>query len=132
MVEHLLTIISNLNNIDYYNWLVPNAVSNNCLIKVRAAGNNTLFDESAATFNIIVGTPFLTLLSPNGGEVFLQNTPNHVITWSGSGIGSTIKLEYSIDAGANWNIIINSFASANNIYYWFTPNVLSNQCLVSK
>jgi photosystem II stability/assembly factor-like uncharacterized protein len=124
------TIIANLNNINYYNWLVPNTVSNNCLIMVRAAGNNTLFDVSDASFSIIVGTPSLTLLSPNGGEVFLQNTPNHVISWTGTGIGNTIKLEYSTDAGANWNTIINSFASANNIYYWFTPNIVSTQCLV--
>lgn len=124
------TVISNLNNINYYNWLVPNAVSANCLIKVRAAGDSTLFDVSAATFSIIIGTPSITLLSPNGGEVFLQNTPNHIISWTGTGIGNTIKLEYSTDAGASWNVIINSFASANNMYYWFTPNVLSNQCLI--
>ncbi|HRG59539.1 MAG TPA: PKD domain-containing protein [Bacteroidia bacterium] len=124
------TVVTNLNNINYYNWLVPNVISNNCIIKVRAAGNNSLSDSSAAEFSIVLGTPSISLVSPNGGEIFLQNTPNHVIQWTGTGIGNTIKLEYSLDAGANWTTIISSFASVNNVYYWFTPNVISNQCLV--
>jgi photosystem II stability/assembly factor-like uncharacterized protein len=123
-------VISNLNNINYYNWLVPNAISNNCLIKVRAAGNNTIFDVSDADFNIIAGNPSITLVNPNGGENFLGNTPNNVIQWTGTGIGGAIKIEYSSDAGATWNTIINSFAAVNNIYNWFTPNIVSNQCLV--
>ena len=39
-------------------------------------------------------------------------------------------MEYSIDGGSNWTVIIGSFASINNIYYWFTPNLVSTQCLV--
>lgn len=124
------TIVSNHNNINYYNWLVPNVISTNCVIKVRAAGSSTLFDVSDASFAIELGTPSLTLLSPNGGESFLANTPGHVIKWAGTGIGNSIKLEYSIDGGTNWIVIIGSFASANNIYYWFTPNLVSTQCLV--
>lgn len=124
------TIVSNLNNINYYNWLVPNVVSNNCVIKVRAAGTNTLFDDSDAPFSIETGTSVLTLIQPNGGENFLSNTPNNIIKWTGSGIGNVIKLEYSTDGGTNWNNIISSYASINNIYYWFTPNVASTQCLV--
>jgi photosystem II stability/assembly factor-like uncharacterized protein len=124
------SIISNLNNINYYNWLVPNVVSANCIIKVRAAGNSTLFDNSDASFSIETGTSVLTLIQPNGGENFLSNTPNNVIKWTGSGIGNAIKLEYSTDGGANWNTIISSYASINNIYYWFTPNVVSSQCLI--
>ncbi|MFN4812772.1 MAG: T9SS type A sorting domain-containing protein [Bacteroidota bacterium] len=124
------TIISNLSNINFYNWLVPNAISNNCIIKVRAAGNNTLFDVSDAVFSIVAGTPSISLVNPNGGENFLGNTPNNVIQWTGTGIGGAIKIEYSSDAGATWNTIINSFAAVNNIYNWFTPNIVSNQCLV--
>lgn len=124
------TIVSNYNNINYYNWLVPNIISSNCVIKVRAAGSSTLFDVSDASFTIEQGTASLTLLSPNGGESFLANTPNHIIKWAGSGIGNAIKLEYSIDGGSNWTVIIGSFASINNIYYWFTPNLVSTQCLV--
>jgi hypothetical protein len=124
------TIITNLNNINYYNWLVPNVVSTNCIIKVMAAGSSAVFDDSDAPFSIELGTPFLTLLNPNGGENFLSSTPNNVIKWSGTGIGNAIVLEYSTDAGANWDTIISSFASVNNIYYWFTPNVISSQCLI--
>ncbi len=124
------TIVSNLNNINYYNWLVPNVISTNCVIKVRAAGTNTLFDDSDASFSIEIGNSVLTLIQPNGGENFLSNTPNNVIKWTGSGIGNAITLEYSTDGGIIWDTIISSFASINNIYYWFTPNVVSSQCLV--
>ena len=124
------TIVANLNNINYYNWLVPNVVSNNCVIKVRAAGTNTLFDDSDAPFSIESGASSLTLIQPNGGENFLANTPNNIIKWTGSGIGNAIKLEYSINGGTAWNTIISSFASINNIYYWFAPNVASSQCLI--
>lgn len=124
------TIITNLNNINYFHWLVPTVVSTDCRIKVRAAGNSNLFDVSQANFSIIQGTPFISVVQPNGGESFIQNTAGNIIKWSGSGIGSIIKLEYSADGGVSWNTIINSFASANNMYYWFTPNIISSQCLV--
>jgi len=123
-------IVSNIANINYYNWLVPNVVSSNCVIKVRAAGNSTVFDNSDANFSIELGTPSLTLIQPNGGENFLANTPNNIIKWSGTGVGNAIILEYSIDGGVNWDTIISSFASINNIYYWFTPNVVSAQCFI--
>ncbi len=51
------TIITNLNNINYYNWLVPNVVSTNCIIKVMAAGSSAVFDDSDAPFSIELGTP---------------------------------------------------------------------------
>jgi photosystem II stability/assembly factor-like uncharacterized protein len=124
------TIVSNLNNINYYSWLVPNVISTNCIIKVKASGNATLTDSSDASFSIELGNQVLTLIQPNGGENFLANTPNNIIKWTGSGIGNAIKLEYSLDGGTNWNLIIASFASINNIYYWFTPNIVSSQCLI--
>jgi photosystem II stability/assembly factor-like uncharacterized protein len=124
------TIVNNYSNINYYNWLVPNVTSSNCIIKIVASNDSTLFDTSDATFSIGTGTPFLTLITPNGGENYLSNSPNNIIKWTGSGIGNAIKLEYSIDGGANWLVIISSFASVNNNYSWFTPNVVSSQCLV--
>jgi photosystem II stability/assembly factor-like uncharacterized protein len=97
---------------------------------VRSSTNAAIVDSSDASFSIEAGNAVLTLIQPNGGENFLSNTPNNVIKWNGSGIGNAITLEYSINNGSTWDTIISAFASINNIYYWFTPNVVSSQCLI--
>lgn len=64
----------------------------------------------------------LTLTSPNGGEVLIQGT-THYITWNSTGtVGSTVKLQYSINGGTTWTTIT-SGTSNDGSRSWPVPNV---------
>ena len=63
----------------------------------------------------------ITLTSPVGGEQVVQNA-DFPITWTTSNFegNETIVIEYSTDAGSNWNALgSNSSALLNGTYNWF-------------
>ncbi len=63
----------------------------------------------------------LALTSLNGGEV-LTSGNNYNITWSTSGLVSTIKLDYSTNNGASWSTITPSTTNTGS-YSWAVPNI---------
>jgi hypothetical protein len=120
-------ISSSVPNNGTYAWTIPNTPGNQ--IKVRASNStgSTVFDESNASFTI--ANPSNFLMSPNGGEVF-RSLNNQLITWDNSVFNSTVKIEYSTNAGSTWNLITSS-ASNTGSYTWNLPSMLStNQALI--
>ncbi|MBI5727474.1 MAG: hypothetical protein HY965_06455, partial [Ignavibacteriales bacterium] len=109
-----------------YAWTVPANSTAQAKVKISDASNNLISDQSNAVFTITVGT--LTLTSPDGGEIWVEGRSQN-ITWT-SGNVSNVKLEYSSDNGANWNMITNSTAAAAGSYAWNIPGVASSQALV--
>jgi hypothetical protein len=76
-------IAEGINNDGSYVWTVPDQASSQCLIKVREnIMSGTTHDESDAVFS--VGTAFVTVMSPNGGESW-QAGSTHNITWTQTG-----------------------------------------------
>lgn len=72
-------------------------------------------------------TKFVSLTSPNGGEDWGKGTKQN-ITWN-SGNVATVKLEYSDDNGAKWNLIGTEDASKQK-YEWTLPDITSTTVLV--
>jgi hypothetical protein len=72
--------------------------------------------------------PAITVTSPNGGENWIAGSA-HNITWTTTGTVANIKLEYSIDSGANWSTISTSTTNAGT-YLWTLPGTVSSTCLV--
>ena len=72
----------------------------------------------------------LTILSPDGGEM-LQAGSAADVSWQSSGpVIDTVRLEYSVDNGGNWDIITTSTANTG-LYDWATiPTENSDQCLI--
>ena len=74
----------------------------------------------------------IAITSPNGGETWLSGTV-HPITWTSLNVNN-VKIEYSIDNGANWISVISSIAAVTGTYSWTVPNPVTNtpvvQCLV--
>ncbi|MDR3667776.1 MAG: hypothetical protein P4L35_13105, partial [Ignavibacteriaceae bacterium] len=60
------------------------------------------------------------MIAPNGGEQWIVGTTNE-IRWTSTNIDS-VKLEYTIDGGADWNTIAAKVPS-NGLYNWVVPNV---------
>lgn len=64
---------------------------------------------------------------PNGGEIFEVNS-NQNITWEQFGL-SNITIEYSNDAGNEWNFITTADAVSGS-YNWTVPNDITTQALI--
>jgi hypothetical protein len=70
----------------------------------------------------------ITVTSPNGGESWLVGS-NQNITWTSTGIGGNVKIEYSTDNGTNYTSIVESTEN-DDIYEWTIPDSVSSNCLV--
>jgi hypothetical protein len=109
-----------------YIWNVPNIPSSAVKIQVIDAQNTCKYDESNSTFSIIPAQPALT--APNGGEVYYA-TSLVPITWNSSTFYGNVRLDFSSDGGTTWSNITTS-ASNNGSYSWWSPNIVSTQCLI--
>ena len=66
-----------------YSWLIPNAPSSQCLIKISDAANPEIFDVSDNVFTISL--PSITVTLPEGGDTLIVgNTYN--IQWDKSNL----------------------------------------------
>ena len=113
-----------------YAWTVPNTPSNQCLVRITDFMNPSITDQSNAVFTISANLPpSLTVVAPNGGEVFVAgNTTN--ISWTFTGGISNIMIEYTNDNGNNWYTIVSSVPVTSSPYVWTVGNNSGNQCKV--
>lgn len=108
-----------------YNWIVPTGSSSNCIIRI-SDNNSAITSQNQNPFSIV--NPSITLLTPNGGEVFNANVDT-IISWNGNLISNQVKLEYSINNGTAWNLIATNQPN-NNFYTWHVPVTPSTACKV--
>jgi hypothetical protein len=108
-------------------WTVPDTSTSQVLIRINDTDGNGPGDISDAVFEI-TPTPFLTIISPNGGEIWeVDSTQN--ITWTAIGTSGTVRIEYSGDNGASWSEIMAS-APDTGSYPWTVPDSSISQALV--
>jgi hypothetical protein len=109
-----------------YPWTIPDTMSYNCLVRISDT-NGTLSDISNSVFTIY-SEPFIEVTSPNGKE-FWQVYSAYNITWASAGIGSDVKIEYSINNGSDWMSIEDTIPNTER-YFWIIPFTPSDSCLV--
>lgn len=83
----------------------------------------TLYNDEVKSESQVI----INLTAPNGGQD-LTVGDSQSISWASENIDS-VKIEYSIDNGNNWTVIVSSTESDGN-YEWTIPNVESDQCLI--
>ncbi|MCU0425509.1 MAG: choice-of-anchor D domain-containing protein [Candidatus Kapabacteria bacterium] len=72
--------------------------------------------------------PTLVLTFPNGGQRFLAGTDS-IVTWRGVAPDDSVRLEYSIDSGRTWNLLVERAGGLQ--YNWRQiPNMPSERCLM--
>jgi WD40 repeat protein len=72
--------------------------------------------------------PTLVLTRPNGGERFLAGNDEPVL-WSGISPDDSVRLEYSLDSGATWNLLAER--AGGLAFDWRQiPNTPSDRCLM--
>jgi formylglycine-generating enzyme required for sulfatase activity len=120
---------------------IPSGQSRVLLVRYAAldssyASCSFLLETSAceAAFFATAGYPgkgederVITLLHPNGGEVFVAGSDT-LITWTDVSLQDEVRLDFSANAGADWSQIT---ARASGLSHpWRVPNIVSDQCLV--
>ncbi|MDQ7063258.1 MAG: FG-GAP-like repeat-containing protein [candidate division KSB1 bacterium] len=74
----------------------------------------------------------LAITAPNGGEQFAIGG-TYTIRWLGAGFGNpqTVRLEYSLNNGATWQLLQDAVPNTGTYDWLVTPNILpTNQALV--
>ena len=70
----------------------------------------------------------ITVLSPNGGEIWEPGT-TEFIKWNSLNV-TNLKIEYSTNDGSDWNIVNANVLSSIDSTNWIIPNTPSQQCLI--
>ncbi|MCW8805174.1 MAG: Omp28-related outer membrane protein, partial [Ignavibacteriaceae bacterium] len=70
----------------------------------------------------------IQVIVPNGGEIWEAGTTEQ-IEWQYSGV-TNVKLEYTINNGATWTEIVNSYPASIGFFDWTIPNTQSTQCKI--
>jgi hypothetical protein len=74
------------------------------------------------------GAQGLTVISPNGGESWL-GASQQTISWSYVNVDN-IKIEYSLNNGLNWNLLVSNYPTSALSYNWQVPALGSTQAKV--
>ncbi len=104
-------------------WVSPGENNNNPTYKFYYIGALKMVYEHEAAL-----PPGITLVSPNGGEVW-DGGSTHALSWTSFNLVEDIIISYSPDNGANW-LPIATVASTEHPIDWVLPATYSNQYLV--
>ena len=96
-----------------------------CEITNTVATELTLYSRPV---NVTVIPPYITVISPNGGEVW-QADSTYDITWISVGTTGNVRIEYSTNNGFSWIQVAGSTVDDGS-YSWRIPNTPSDSCLV--
>lgn len=118
-------VTARISNVGYFRWRVPSTPCTNCKIKISDATNPSVFRDSDV-FTILPQT--ITLTSPRSGDLWYVGR-SYVITWNVLGGLRNLKLEYSINDGATWNLIT-ATTSNDGFYTWKVPNTPGVNCRI--
>ncbi|MHB8931207.1 MAG: hypothetical protein ACYC5R_11485 [Melioribacteraceae bacterium] len=85
---------------------------------------------SSSTNPVEPGTSDVTIkvVAPNGGETWIAGLAD-TLKWNSVGV-ENVKIEYTINGGATWNVITNSIQSTGSYIWSNIPNVNSLQCKI--
>jgi hypothetical protein len=114
----------NYTNGTSYNWVIPNTLTTQGILRVSATRNKAI--KNLVSFKI--AAPFLTLLSPNGGESINSCVASKIL-WTQQGVSNTIMIDYSIDGGNNWINYTSKYngKDGNDSIDWNAPNISSTK-----
>lgn len=122
-------VVSTPAGLGEYTFRVPyHYIFTTCKVKISDVSNASVFDTTDGFFTISGMSPSLGLISPNGGETFRAGYP-HSIRWLETQVDS-VKLEYTSDNGATWNLIYPNVNANSGTYQWMVPNINSSECRV--
>jgi hypothetical protein len=109
-----------------YNWIVPDNISDNCLMRISETDGDPS-DVSDDVFSIVIPSS-ITVTSPNGGENWEVGS-SYNITWTFTGTVGNLMIQYSFNGGNSWSNIVKSTENDGS-FNWTVPDTPSGNCLV--
>lgn len=90
-----------------YDWVVPNAVSNNCLLKISDSSDPLVFDISDSSFTIVFGPQPGWIVQNSGinSDIICVDLVDTLIAWAGTIDGKCLRTS---DGGINWQTTVGS------------------------
>ncbi len=121
-----IEIVASTANDGSYSWTLPNLNETHTSCSVMVSSNSTShFSQSDASFTISAEPNYITVTSPNGGEIWAEQS-TQTVTWTyGGDVGNSVSLAYSVDGGTNW-IEISTSTTNDGSYSWTLPNLLES------
>lgn len=109
-----------------FNWNVTGPTSAKALVRISDV-DGAPSDVSDSTFSII-DMPMLTVVSPNGGEIY--SVADQVeIQWTSQNTSGKVKIEISRDGGKTYRRIANDYEDVGS-WTWIAEAPVSDQCLI--
>jgi hypothetical protein len=126
-------IASGEENDGTYPWTVPESVTDDALVKIRATdpSMNVGEDVSDAAFSIAINVPpAVTVVAPNGGENWHAGDVED-INWTATDVQGvdSVSVYYSSNGGADYTLIASGEAN-DGTYPWTVPSALTDNALV--
>ncbi|MFC1514986.1 Ser-Thr-rich GPI-anchored membrane family protein, partial [Candidatus Omnitrophota bacterium] len=117
-------IAKDILNTGIYSWTIPDAISDDVLVRISDAANPGIFSLSSGALSIC---PDFRLIAPNGRETWEVNTAQTIV-WAWQGSVPQAKIEYSADGGLSFNRV----AIVENIgsYTWVVPDDITRSLKV--
>jgi hypothetical protein len=66
---------------------------------------SSLYEKDLEEIYTLYGVPTITVISPNGGEIWDVGS-TQIIRWRSVGVSGNVRIELSLDNGKNWTSII--------------------------
>ncbi|MFN7118250.1 MAG: T9SS type A sorting domain-containing protein [Saprospiraceae bacterium] len=110
-----------------YEWTVDSDLTDQALVRISDASDNTVQDVSEA-FRIIPTIFNITLLSPNGYQQW-EAGKTIPILFASTNVDS-IKIEVSYDNGVIWKTLAAAYATETGSYPWVIGETLSDEVLI--
>ena len=92
------------------------------ILKNKCSKLFLLFILSSGTYQVFAQS--ITITSPNGGENWEAKSVQ-LIKWQSENVNK-VKLEYSLDNGLSWGIIVLSVDASLGEYSWVTADAKTN------
>jgi len=119
-------ITTSTDNDGSYYWAVLDEGSDSCRIRVTSIEHPAVSDASDADFT--AGSRSITVLSPNGGEIWSGMTEQS-ITWTSALAGATVDIEITGDGGTVWEELASGTPNDGE-FTWFVGPANEYDCLV--
>ncbi|TNE71608.1 T9SS type A sorting domain-containing protein, partial [bacterium] len=121
-----ITVVPSVNG--SFAWTVPDAASEQALVRVSNVADANVSDVSDAVFTIAPPVEVVTVVSPNGFQHWGKASKKNIL-FTTQDVAS-VDLYFSDNNGQSWNSIATSVSAASGSYLWELPNATSNQMLV--
>src|SRR5215471_3640152 len=120
-------ISNNTPNDGSYTWVVTGPPTTQARIRITSLTDPTVSDTSDGNFTI--GCGYITVISPNGGEVWGIGT-THNVTWNSTNLSGNVKIEVSRTGGTLPWTVITANTPNDGSYSWAVPGPATTQARI--